>query len=264
MISINTRIVSQFSCGAASAVATKLALAQFPANPFVILRAWILEEHEDNDRFSLECEKWFGHPITIVKDEIYGASAVEVFRRKRFIKGRNWAPCSVALKRDVLNAAMLPIDILVLGYTAEEQDRLDGFLDGNNGRTVVCPLIDRGLTKADCLTMVERAGIELPVMYRKGYNNNNCRCCVKGGMGYMNRQRVDFPEHYEALCQIQDVLGPGSYLFRDRKTNKRISLRDLDPAAGTHNEPMMSCSAQCEWAEIDIASAGSRGFGSLT
>lgn len=60
-----SRIVCQFSCGAASAVATKLALAQHAGLHDVhILNAFLLEEHEDNRRFAGECESWFGRPIT--------------------------------------------------------------------------------------------------------------------------------------------------------------------------------------------------------
>lgn len=247
------RIVCHFSCGVASAVATKLVLGEYSADRVVILRAWLAEEHPDNDRFSDDCEEWFGHPIQIVYNEKYGGSAIEVFKQKKYLGGAHrFAPCSLELKRVPLEAAGLPDDIWVLGYTSEEKRRLDRFLDANNGRHVITPLIDRGLTKADALAMVQRAGITLPTMYLLGYNNNNCRCCVKGGEGYFNRQRVDFPDHYEALCQIQDVLGPGSYMFRDRKTQERFSLRDLPPSKGRHKEPEISCSAFCEAAEEEL------------
>jgi hypothetical protein len=248
-----SRIVSQFSAGAASAVATKLVLADYPPERVVILRAWLADEHEDNDRFTLNCERWFDHHIIAIADWKYKASAKEVFRREHFIKGRYGAPCRKALKADVLALAQLPDDIFVLGFTAEEEHRVDDFLDANNGRQVICPLIERGLRKADCLAMVERAGIALPAMYLLGYNNNNCKCCPKGGEGYFNRQRKDFPNHYEQLCQIQDVLGPGSYLFRNRKTGERFSLRDLPPDAGRHREPEISCSVYCMAAEEDLS-----------
>lgn len=253
------RIVSQFSCGAASAVATKLILADYPAERVAIHRAWIKEEHPDNDRFSSDCEHWFGHPITILLDEQYGASVIEVFKRKRYLKGQMGAPCRKALKGDVLEAASLPNDIWVLGYTAEEENRLDEFLDANNGQQVLCPLIDRGLSKADCLAMLERAGIALPMMYRLGYNNNNCRCCVKGGEGYFNRQRIDFPEQFAALADVQESIGPGAYLFRDRETGERYSLRNLPPDKGRHTEPEISCSFACLMAEEDIAAPAKPG-----
>lgn len=245
------RIVSQFSCGAASAVATKLALVDYP-NKVTIVRAWLADEDEDSDRFADDCEKWFGQPIVTLADWKYKASAQEVFRRKRFIKGRNGAPCRKVLKGEIIDALTLPDDVFVLGYTVEEEHRIDQFLDANNGRKIICPLIDRGLKKSDCLSVMERAGIVLPLMYRKGYNNNNCKTCPKGGEGYMDRQRVDFPDYFENLCQIQEMIGPSSYLFRDRKTGERFSLRDLPVGAGRHTEPDISCSVFCLWAEDEI------------
>ncbi|RML73278.1 hypothetical protein APX70_04692, partial [Pseudomonas syringae pv. maculicola] len=62
---------------------------------------------------------------------------------------------------------------------------------------VIAPLIDRGLGKEDCKAMIQRAGIELPVMYRMGYDNANCIGCVKSGEGYFRAIREDFPEQFE-------------------------------------------------------------------
>ena len=43
-------------------------------------------------------------------------------------------------------------------------------------------------------SLIERAGLRLPEMYRLGYANANCVGCVKGGAGYWNKIRRDFPE----------------------------------------------------------------------
>jgi hypothetical protein len=248
------RIVCQFSCGAASAVATKLILAEFGATrEILIVNAFIQEEHEDNRRFLADCEKWFGREITVLRDEKYGASTLEVFRRKRYLKGLRGAPCSKQLKRDLLDSFRQPDDAIVLGYTVEEQNRYDDFIDRNNGIDLMVPLIERGLTKSDCLGMLERAGIEMPVMYRLGYDNANCIGCVKGGLGYWNKIRRDFPERFEEIAVIEETIGPSAYLFRDRDTNERFSLRQLDPSAGRHDEPLPACSFFCEIAEQEIA-----------
>jgi hypothetical protein len=248
------RIVCQFSCGAASAVATKLILAEFGATrEILIVNAFIQEEHEDNRRFLADCEKWFGREITVLRDEKYGASTLEVFRRKRYLKGQRGAPCSKQLKRDLLDSFRQPDDAMVLGYTVEEQNRYDDFIDRNNGIDLMVPLIDRGLTKGDCLGMLERAGIEMPAMYRLGYDNANCIGCVKGGLGYWNKIRRDFPERFEEIAMIEEAIGPSAYLFRDRDTNERFSLRQLDPLAGRHDEPLPACSFFCEIAEQEIA-----------
>ena len=95
--------------------------------------------------------------------------------------------------------------------------------------------------------MVAAAGIELPRMYRLGYHNANCPDCQKGGEGYWNKIRKDFPERFDAMADLQDVLGEGSYFFQDRTTGKRISLRILSPTAGRfRDEPPMECGAVCE------------------
>lgn len=250
------RIVCQFSCGAASAVATKLALAEYGATHDVeIVNAFLANEHEDNRRFAQDCERWFGQPITVLRDEKYGADALEVFRRERYMKGRKGAPCTKILKRRLLDSWKQAGDVMVLGYTAEETERLEDFRERNPDRPVIAPLVERGLAKEDCKAMIQRAGIELPFMYRLGYENANCIGCVKGGEGYFRAIREDFPEQFEALCRIQDDLGPGSYLFRDRETNVRYSLRDIPPGPIRRNEKIPACSFFCELAEADIERA---------
>lgn len=240
------RVVCQFSCGAASACATKLAIEQY-GDRVHIINAFVKEEHEDNRRFLADCEKWFGREIVVLRDTKYGASVREVWRRKRFIVNRNGAPCSKALKRDVLNAWMSPADVVVLGYTSDEPHRAERYIDANVGRHLVTPLIDAGMTKRDCLRMIMDAGIELPLRYRQGFKNANCDGCCKGGEGYWNHGRKFWPEAFEETAAIQDVLGEGSYFFRNRKTGERISLRMLDPSAGRFDaEPDFECGAQCE------------------
>ena len=245
------RIVSHFSCGAASAVATKLILSEYEPSRVVIFNAFIVEEHADNRRFLADCERWFGHPVTVLRDEIYGASVREVWRRKRFMKGPMGAPCSMHLKREVIEAACLPTDRHAFGYTAEEivkRPAVQRMI--NNGALV--PLIDRGLSHADCLAIVERAGIQLPAMYGLGFNNANCKVCCKGGEGYMNHSRDVFPDDFAEVIQIQESIGPGAYLFRNRETGERYGLKDLKPDAGRHNVEAPSCSFVCADAEEEI------------
>lgn len=113
-------------------------------------------------------------------------------------------------------------------------------------------MIEANLTHDDCLEMVRRAGIELPAMYRLGFNNANCIGCCKGGEGYWNKIRAVFPETFAAVVAIQEEIGSGSYFFRNRKTGERIGLKNLKPDAGRHDEPLPSCSFFCEMAEDEI------------
>jgi hypothetical protein len=248
-----SRIVCHFSCGAASAVATKIILTTHPPEDVVILNAFIKEEHEDNRRFLADCERWFAHPVTVLRDDKYGASVHEVWRRKRFLaNGVYGAPCSAVLKREVIDKVCLPDDIHVLGYTIEERHRMARFEKHNQPKQSLFPLIARRLSHADCLSIIERAGIELPLMYRLGFNNANCIGCCKGGEGYWNKVRRDFPDVFNIVADIQESIGPGAYLFRDRKTGVRFPLRQLDPTKGRHKEELPSCSFLCQQAEEEI------------
>src|SRR4051812_32578170 len=115
------RVVCQFSCGAASAVATKLAIEKY-GDAVHVVNAFVADEDADNRRFLADCERWFGRTIIVLRDEKYGASAANVWRKRRFIVNRNGAPCSKALKRVVLDAYREPDDLLVIGYTADARD----------------------------------------------------------------------------------------------------------------------------------------------
>ena len=76
----NNRIVCWFSCGAASAVATKLALKKYRGREIVIVNQDTGSEHPDNQRFLKDCEKWFGQEIQTIRSEKYG-SIWEVFKK---------------------------------------------------------------------------------------------------------------------------------------------------------------------------------------
>lgn len=243
------RRVVQFSCGAASAVAAKIVVDKH--QDVEIVNAFIEEEHEDNRRFLRDVELWIGRSITVLRDEKYGASAYEVLRRSRYTKGLFGAPCSRALKRELLDRWAKPTDVPVIGYTAEEQDRADAFMDANGVGEF--PLIEAGIDKAGCLALIQRAGIELPAMYRMGYHNANCIGCVKGGAGYWNKIRRDFPDRFEEMCRIEEMIGPTAYLMRERKTGRRFPLRQLDPKAGRHNAILPQCDFQCHRADALLA-----------
>ena len=60
----------------------------------------------------------------------------------------------------------------------------------------------------------ERLGIKRPIMYDLGYSNNNCIGCVKGGMGYWNKIREDFPEVFQARAKLEREIGRSCKNFK--------------------------------------------------
>lgn len=238
------RIVCWFSCGAASAVATKIAIAENAGKlPLIIAYTEVAEEHTDNKRFLADCEKWFGQEIIILGNDKYKRSIYETFKTSAMnIKGS--APCTQKLKKQVRIKFEQPTDRQVFGYTAEEQNRLDRFIDANNDVDIWTPLIDKGLGKEDCLAMLKNANIELPEMYRLGYHNNNCIGCVKGGMGYWNKIKVDFPEHFQRMASLER--------FKSQTVLKDRYLDELQPTDGNYpQEQNIECSIFCQLAEED-------------
>lgn len=184
-------IVARFSCGAASAIATKIAIERY-GDAVEVVNAYIAAEHDDNRRFLADCERWFGRTVTVLRDTKYDADPQKVWVAKRFIaNGRYGAPCSKALKGEILDMYR-PGAPMVFGYTADEAGRLDRFIDANPHKTVIAPLIEEGITKDDCFRRIADAGIALPLPYRQGFKNSNCLKCPKGGMGYWNHLRRDF------------------------------------------------------------------------
>lgn len=251
-----TRILAQVSCGAPSAVATKMAIAQY-GDRCLPVNAFLANEHPDNRRFLADCERWFGRSVLVLRDEKFGADIIQVFRRRGFIKGPRGAACTLTLKRELLRSIEQPGDVLVLGFDATEQDRFDDFRERWPDRPAIAPLIDAGLDKEDCKAMVERAGIELPLMYRLGYDNANCIGCVKGGAGYFRAIREDFPAQFAELAAVEaEVCDEKSYLLRHRSgplEGQRFPLKDLPPGPAARNERLPSCSFFCEMAEATYA-----------
>ena len=242
------RVISWFSCGAASAVATKLALSE-STTPVEIVYCHVQEEHPDNMRFKQDCEQWFGQEIKVIRNEKYDGSIYNVFEKTKYLVGIAGAPCTRLLKKEMRKDYEQAGDRQVFGYTVEEQDRVDRFIDANNDVNLWSILIDKGLTKQDCLAILQRAKIELPAMYELGYQNNNCIGCVKGGAGYWNKIRIDFPEQFDRMAAMEKKIGAKILKIGD----ERIWLSDLPKDAGDYpKEQAIECGIFCHMAEEDI------------
>jgi hypothetical protein len=248
------RVVARFSCGAASFVSTKIAIERY-GNRVEVVNAYLSAESPDNRRFLADSERYFGRAVTVLRDAKYDAEPLKVWFAKRFIASKDGAPCSKLLKGNILDAYSKPGDLMVLGYTADESERLDKFIDANADKYVIAPLIEEGITKADCFQIVADAGIVLPTPYLQGFANSNCLKCPKGGLGYWKHLDHHYPENYEEVAQLQDVLGPGSYFLSDRRGGKRVrislrALRSIDePRWSIQNEEPVQCGGLCELPE---------------
>jgi hypothetical protein len=232
-----------FSCGAASAVAAAKTLEFYGANYNVrIVNNPVLEEDCDNRRFLKDVQDWLGVQIEIASnDKFTNCSAVEVWEKRKFMSGPLGAPCTIELKKHARQQweAKNPTDWHVLGFTVEEKTRHERFV--LNERPNVIPiLIDLNLTKLDCYSILQSAGIQPPRMYSLGYPNANCVGCVKAtSPTYWNHVREQHPEVFaERAAQSRRL---GARLVRVR--NKRIFLDELDPTE--KGRPLKNLDFEC-------------------
>jgi 3'-phosphoadenosine 5'-phosphosulfate sulfotransferase (PAPS reductase)/FAD synthetase len=245
-----SRIVCHFSCGAASAVATKLALAQFRDNEIVIAYAETGSEDPDNSRFMKECEKWFGRDVIRLKNKKYD-STWDVWEKKKYIAGIHGAPCTGELKIKPQLEFQLPDDIHVFGYTADSNDirRAEAFKENWPDLHIEVPLIDRGINKSACLAMIISAGVQPPKTYAIGFPNANCiPCCKAQSPAYWALVRQEYPVQFSRMAKLSHKLG--AKLVR---INGERCFIDEVPADQNVTEAIApECDFLCQIAELDI------------
>lgn len=206
----------------------------------------IADQHPDSMRFVKDCEALLGKPIQILKSKEY-SSVEDAILAGGIVRHpiTGFAPCTNFLKKRVRkeweDKHINDVITYIWGFDIDEKHRADNIEYSMPQYNHRFPLIENSLTKQDCHAMAVKLGIKRPVMYDLGYNNNNCIGCVKGGMGYWNKIRVDFPEVFERRAKME------------RKVNSRCLkecfLDELDPHRGRMSEEIMEdCGIFCELA----------------
>lgn len=240
------RIICWFSCGSASAVATKRTIELYGQSNEVIPVNCDTRpsEHSDNYRFSRECEVWFGRPIVFIRSERF-TTVDEVFDKTRYMAGVRGARCTTELKKLPRHAFARPDDTHVFGFTSDEGKRVEEFTKRNPELHLLWPLIQLGISKAQCHEIVNKAGIYQPAMYRLGFDNNNCPGCVKASSPwYWDMIRLHFPDVFKRRCEQSRALGVRLVEIRH---HQRIFLDELPPGPFRKNgrKENLSCGPEC-------------------
>lgn len=236
-----TRRVVWFSCGAASAVAAKLAVETYGDGCAIVYCDTMATEHPDNERFFADVERWIGRDITKIRSVKY-ATIDEVFEKRHYMSGRYGAICTTEMKKFPREAWQKPDDVHVFGYTADEATRATEFEERNPSLHVEWILIERWITKDESLRMIERAGIALPAMYELDFEHNNCLGCVKSqSPGYWNRTRRLFPDVFERRCRQSRLIGAKLVKIR----GVRMFLDELPPEEDAPDDAI-ECGPVCQ------------------
>lgn len=232
-------IVSWFSAGVSSFIASYLAREKIDK----IIYIDIEDQHQDSMRFLKDCEKAIGKEIEILQSPY--KSVGNVVLSVGYINGVHGATCTNILKKRVRkqwerehkNTELT----YVWGFDAAERHRADRILETMPKQQHIFPLIENNFAKENAHGLLHRLGIKRPIMYELGYSNNNCIGCVKGGMGYWNKIRIDFPDVFAERARQERLIGAsclnGTY------------LDELEPNRGRmEDEIMEECGFICDWA----------------
>ncbi|WP_417353556.1 phosphoadenosine phosphosulfate reductase family protein [Flavobacterium alkalisoli] len=235
------KVLGWFSGGVTSAVAIKKVL-ELTDHDVEIYYFETGSHHPDHDRFLEDCEKWYGQKINIVKNPKF-TDVIDVIRTMKYVNGPSGARCTYDLKKQMRWNIEKEVnyDAQIFGFedSPKEINRAIRFQEQYPDAKAHFPLIELNLDKPTCMKIIQQAGIELPEMYKLGYHNSNCIGCVKGGMGYWNKIREDFPDHFDAMAKVEREIG--------RSCIKGVFLDELKKDRGRHRDiSLPSCGVVCQ------------------
>lgn len=228
--------VGWFSCGCSSLVACKL------ARPDKVIYIHVANQHPDTIRFLTEAGGVLGDIEILQSMEYVGVD--DVITTKRYINGPAGAACTLELKKRVRQEwekAHFERHTYVWGFDVTETSRAERTVESMPEFNHEFPLIENGLTKEDCHALCEDWGIKRPAMYDLGYPNNNCIGCVKGGMGYWNKIREDFPAVFKRRAKQEREIGHSCI--------NGVFLDELEPGRGRNEIIVPDCSLACMMVE---------------
>ncbi len=235
-------VVSWFSAGVSSAVATKIALSKYP--DLKIIYQHINDQHEDTLRFITDCEKWFGVPVERMQGKY--KTVEEAVRGSGFLVSAFGAGCTRLLKR------RLRIDwesqnpgrhTYIWGFDFSENDRAQNRMGEMPEHNHEFPLVENGLDKSTVHGMIAEVKIKRPKMYDLGYPNNNCIGCLKGGAGYWQKIKKNFPEVFQSRAKLERVIGHSVL----RRNGKPVFLDELPEDFGRDMKIIVpECGFFCE------------------
>lgn len=257
---MSDKVILWWSGGVTSAVACKITIDLYGAENCRSIFIDTANESKDTYRFKKDCEKWYGLPIESISGlgDKY-KTIQDVWRKYKSLNVAHGAICSSTLKRDVRLKWQKENNYRyqVFGFDIDEPKRAKSMSLNYPDARAIYPLLFHGMSKKDCIKMLEDAEIEIPIMYKYGFNNNNCfkTGCVQGGIGYWQKMKRDFPKKFEAMAEIEHELtdakgsvvtmlkdqskGGGMVFLKPHKDYPKV--KDISMMKGREPKPLMDC-----------------------
>lgn len=219
-------------------------VSAYLTNPTDIIYIDIADQHPDTLRYIKDCERFLKKEVQILHNPIYNCVEDCVRAFGGFTNPyTKMCPCTNWLKKRVRQEwELLQQDfslVYIWGFDVNEKERAERVVKSNLQARHIFPLIDASLYKEDAHAIARKLGLKRPLMYDLGYNNNNCIGCVKGGKGYWNKIRKDFPEVFASRAKLEREMGYS--IIKD------VYLDELPENAGRKQDIILEdCGIMCE------------------
>ena len=265
---MNKKIIAWWSGGITSAVTCKLCIDIFGLENVRFIFIDTHNEDEDTYRFLSDCEKWYGAKIeTISGVEKYG-TVQEIWRKNKVFNTATGAACSGRLKTDVARNWRRENEFShnAFGFELSESKRAIAMKMNHPDTKPIFPLLLYGISKKDCIRIVQEAGLKVPRTYEYGYLNNNCfkTGCVQGGIGYWQKIKREYPLKFEAMAQMEHDLtnenGKPITMLKDQSNESKSNgirnvflkphpkypqFKSIDDMRECKVEPLFECNGFC-------------------
>lgn len=227
-----SRVIVAISGGKASAWCAGWALEKYDKNNVILYFNDVKWEDQDLYRFLEDLSKALNHPITEDSD---GRSPEQLFYDQKCLANNRLPFCSRILKAERLHKFFQEGDTLVFGIGCDEIHRAQRLVHmyqkiadkrGINAPKMEFPLIKNKVKKADIDAWLYNLGIEEPLLYKLGFEHNNCSGgCVRAGKWQWVQLYHIRPEVYAERERVerewQQTTGKQNTILKD------ISLTDL-------------------------------------
>lgn len=206
-------IVCWWSGGVTSAVACYLSIDLFGLDRCLFVMIDTKNEHDDTYRFKKDCEKLYKKKIKTISEigDKYD-SIQDVWKKHLSLNVAHGAICSYKLKRIAREKWQKDNFFIhqVFGFEFESKEfnRAMSLKLNHYKAKPIFPLLMYGYNKEKCIEVLEQNNIDVPVMYKYGFRNNNCfkTGCVQGGIGYWQKIKKEFPDKFNEMAKVEHQL----------------------------------------------------------
>lgn len=261
-VSVDKPVIAWWSGGADSAVTCWLCIKWFGKECVRVIFIDTHNEHDDTYRFKKDCEKWYGLCIETISSTEW-AEINEVWEHYLSLNVATGAICSSVMKREVRQGFQRrnEFSFQAFGFDAQEIDRAKQMAKNYPDSRPIFPIIYELMKKGEAIKVLQKNGVMPPISYQMGYSNNNClkTGCVKGGIGYWQKYRIDFPKEFDEMAarehEYTDKKGEPVTICKDQSRGgglvflkphpKYPHIKDLSMMKGRMPEPLMECNGFC-------------------